>query len=135
MNGIDAEHLRAGLELLLEHHGEQVPAAAIRGLLDRAGVMWPGDLPPDPPTGPVHGWFGLSYASWMVLPRTLLQSMPIEWQASLVRLMDELERSASAAGVVIPERFRVHVLDTNGRFVASPFPHYKHAPNLLRADE
>lgn len=39
---------------------------------------------------PVHEWFGLSYASYAVQPRTLLQSMPAEWQCRFVACMEEL---------------------------------------------
>jgi hypothetical protein len=45
---------------------------------------------PKPPVmDHVHTWFGLSYSNYAVLPRTLLQSMPDEWQARFVELMDE----------------------------------------------
>lgn len=40
--------------------------------------------------GPIHTSFGLSYANYLVLPRTLLQSMPEEWQAKFVALVNEL---------------------------------------------
>jgi len=40
--------------------------------------------------GPVHEHFGLSYANYLVLPRTLLQSMPAAWQASFVQHLDQL---------------------------------------------
>ena len=38
----------------------------------------------------IHGHFGLSYANYLVLPRTLLQSMPDAWQARFVALVDDL---------------------------------------------
>jgi hypothetical protein len=38
----------------------------------------------------VHTWFSLSYSNYAIAPRTLLQSMPPEWQDRFVRLMDEL---------------------------------------------
>ncbi|MFF3547116.1 hypothetical protein ACFYXD_35425 [Streptomyces platensis] len=41
--------------------------------------------------GPVHMHFGLSYANYLVLPRTLMQSMPIEWQERMVACLDELD--------------------------------------------
>ena len=41
--------------------------------------------PPD-----VHAWFGLSYANYLVLPRSVLQSMPDEWQRRFTSLMDEM---------------------------------------------
>jgi hypothetical protein len=38
----------------------------------------------------VHTYFGLSYANYLVLPRTLLQSMPATWQVRFVSLVNEL---------------------------------------------
>ncbi|MFC9497704.1 hypothetical protein [Streptomyces sp. NPDC056982] len=38
----------------------------------------------------IHRHFGLSYANYLVLPRTLLQSMPDEWQAQFVALLDAM---------------------------------------------
>ena len=33
--------------------------------------------------------FGLSYASWLVMPRALMHEMPDEWQAKMAALMQE----------------------------------------------
>lgn len=41
-------------------------------------------------TGPIHTWFGLTYSNHQVLPRTLMQSMPVEWQTRMVACMEEL---------------------------------------------
>jgi hypothetical protein len=35
------------------------------------------------------GWFGLSYASWLTLPRVLMHSMPDEWQKKMANLLFE----------------------------------------------
>jgi hypothetical protein len=40
--------------------------------------------------GPVHAWFGLSYSTYQVLPRTLMQSMPPQWQQRMVACLREL---------------------------------------------
>ncbi len=40
--------------------------------------------------GDVHTWFGLSYSNYQVLHRTLLQSMPDEWQHRFVTCLEEL---------------------------------------------
>lgn len=51
------------------------------------------DIKPQPidySDGPIHTHFGLSYASYEVVPRVLAQSMPHEWQARFVACMDEL---------------------------------------------
>lgn len=48
-------------------------------------------MPADRPSGDhIHTWFGLSYSNYLVLPRTLLQSMPDTWQQHFVALLDEL---------------------------------------------
>lgn len=40
---------------------------------------------------PVHMMFGLSYASWLILPRVVLEAMPTNWQKKLVDLVRELD--------------------------------------------
>jgi hypothetical protein len=40
--------------------------------------------------GPVHASFGLSYSNYLVWPRTLMQSMPEEWQERFAALAGEL---------------------------------------------
>jgi hypothetical protein len=40
---------------------------------------------------PVQTWFDLSYSSYLVVNRTLLQSMPVEWQRRFVTAMEELQ--------------------------------------------
>lgn len=36
-------------------------------------------------------WFGLSYASFLVLPRVLMQDMPAEWQERMAVLLNEYD--------------------------------------------
>lgn len=40
--------------------------------------------------GPVHTWFGLTYSNYLVLPRALMQSMPVDWQQRMVACLDEI---------------------------------------------
>lgn len=37
----------------------------------------------------IHTWFGLTYANHLVIPRSLLQSMPDEWQHQFVALLEQ----------------------------------------------
>lgn len=53
----------------------------------------------------VHTWFSLSYSNYLVLPRTLMQSMPGEWQSSMVKLLDEM--NAAFAHIKHPEDYHV----------------------------
>lgn len=39
----------------------------------------------------IHEYFGLSYSSHLVISRTLLQSMPEEWQTEFVNLLQTLD--------------------------------------------
>ncbi|MFF3959157.1 hypothetical protein ACFYY1_39085 [Streptomyces sp. NPDC001890] len=48
---------------------------------------------PDTRTEEIHKHFGLSYANYLVIPRTLLQSMPDEWQTPFVALLNELDEA------------------------------------------
>ncbi|MEU8926994.1 hypothetical protein AB0D10_39765 [Kitasatospora sp. NPDC048545] len=50
-------------------------------------------LPGIPADGPVHSWFGLTYANYLVVPRTLLQSMPASWQQRTVACLTELDQA------------------------------------------
>jgi hypothetical protein len=45
--------------------------------------------------GPIHEWFSLSYTNYQVIPRTLMQSMPVEWQERMVACLEELRDAFS----------------------------------------
>jgi len=36
-------------------------------------------------------WFGLSYASWLTLPRVLMHEMPDDWQERMADLLREFD--------------------------------------------
>jgi hypothetical protein len=59
--------------------------------------------------GPVHKWFSLSYCNYVVLHRTLLQSMPIEFQQRAVALFEEMDEAF--AHVDRPECFKVEAAE------------------------
>ena len=42
-------------------------------------------------SGPVHAKFGLTYANFLVIHRAQLQSMPLDWQARFVDLLEDLD--------------------------------------------
>lgn len=94
--------------------------------------MWP-ETEPDPveTNEPIHEWFGLSYANYLVLPRTVLQSMPVDWQRRMVGLLDECNEAIREAGLEMPRGYRVTPTDAGGRFAKEPLPHYRRAGNVL----
>jgi hypothetical protein len=67
---------------------------------------------------PLHSWFGLSYACYLVLPRALLQEMPESWQTRMVELLEDfhIEFPLYEGGP-----YEVRCRDDDGRFQADPF--------------
>lgn len=69
----------------------------------------------------VHTWFSLTYASYLVVPRSVLQSMPEEWQHQFTSLLDEM--SARYGHLEWPD-YMVQARGADGRFMVDPIPHY-----------
>ena len=38
-------------------------------------------------------WFGLSYASWLTLPRVFMHAMPDDWQGRMAKLLKEYDEA------------------------------------------
>jgi hypothetical protein len=86
---------------------------------------------PSPSAGSIHAAFGLTYANYLVLPRAVLQSMPLEWQDKFVKLLREANAACQRAGIPTAHAYRVQMVAANGRYVADEVPHYRYAPNLF----
>lgn len=71
--------------------------------------------------GAIHTWFSLSYSNYMVLHRSLLQSMPLDWQQRFVNMLEELHERFS--DVPQADSYWVRARDGN-RFISDPVPHY-----------
>lgn len=41
----------------------------------------------------VHGWFELSYAQYLTIPRSVLEAMPEDWQFKFVELLEQLDKT------------------------------------------
>lgn len=41
----------------------------------------------------LQAWFGLSYASWLTIPRVLMGAMPPEWQQKMAALLHEYDEA------------------------------------------
>ncbi len=75
---------------------------------------------------PVHLHFSLSYCSYLVLHRSLMQSMPLAWQRRFVVLIDELEAATNHLEDK-PESFMVKARGSEkGRFTDDPYAAYRH---------
>lgn len=72
----------------------------------------------DVPVSPrlIHDWFELTYAEYLTIPRSVLQSMPDEWQARFVACLDDLDAQIDwrpPAG----QKYWVHLKDDKNRSV------------------
>lgn len=80
---------------------------------------------------PVHLWFNLSYANYLVLHRSLMQSMPIEWQRRMVRCLAELDEAFrhvdKADSYLVQARN-----DSTGTFAKDPIPHYNRGRTFIQ---
>lgn len=79
-------------------------------------------------SSPMWDWFGLSYSSYLVLPRSLLCGMPEEWQVKMVALIDEMRKTYDSNK--IDDNYDVILRDEKGRFKADPLSNYRHPPKL-----
>ena len=70
-------------------------------------------------------YFGLSYASWLVLPRIALQSMPKKWQNKFYSLVNEMYDKVEFPDGFLDLSFSV-TAKKGGKFVSHELPHYKH---------
>jgi hypothetical protein len=78
------------------------------------------------PPESIHMWFNLTYANYLVLNRSVLQSMPDEWQSRFVACLEELLDTVHRSDVdfEFPSSYAVMPRGDDGRFFKDPVPHY-----------
>lgn len=64
---------------------------------------------------PIHNWFELSYAQYLTIPRSVLQSMPQKWQTRFTKCLDELD--AALDWRPKEGRYWVQLKDGKGRYL------------------
>jgi hypothetical protein len=69
-------------------------------------------------------YFGLSYASWLTLPRVLMEAMPDDWQKKMAVLLNEIQDEFPNANIPVT---RVQMVEGN-KMVKMPewLKHYRH---------
>jgi hypothetical protein len=72
----------------------------------------------------VHTYFSLTYSNYLVLHRSILQSMPMDWQPRFTEVMREVDAAVESAGLNMPASCTVRWRDDKGKFVSDPIPHY-----------
>lgn len=84
------------------------------------------------PDGEIHTYFELTYANYLVIPRTLLQSMPLEWQSVFVGLLQQLD--AYFRHVEKPPVYAVSCRGYDGKYIRHTVPHYERGRTRLKPD-
>ncbi len=73
--------------------------------------------------GAVHQCFGLTYASYLVIPRSVLQSLPVELQQRFVGCLEEM--GALVGSVPSEGEYEVQLRGANGRYMTDPLMDYE----------
>lgn len=73
------------------------------------------------------GWFELSYASFLTIPRVLMHDMPDDWQNQMASLLEEYEDTFQN----LPDLGSRVQATKNGKLVKMPdvFKYYRHPDN------
>jgi hypothetical protein len=71
----------------------------------------------------IHDWFELTYAQYLTIPRSVLQSMPEQWQKDFVQLLENLDDTIDWR----PKegRYWVKLKDKKGRLIDDPLMDYE----------
>lgn len=77
----------------------------------------------------IHLWFSLSYSNYLVLPRSVLQSMPPEWQQQFCTLLDQLREEFGE--LPWPHSYMVCARRSDGKFIKDEIPHYNRGRTKL----
>jgi len=72
------------------------PAMASQASPEHATAPASTEQPYERTSGPIHQYFGLTYANFLVIHRARLQSMPLEWQQRCTVLLEELQAANAA---------------------------------------
>lgn len=64
-------------------------------------------------------WFGLSYASWLTIPRSMIVQMSDDWQERLFELMEEYDEA----------------WPNSHKFEGSPFVQIRHEGKIKKCPE
>lgn len=102
------------------------------GLRSETDTASPSPNVPIAPHEAIHHWFELSYAQYLTIPRSVLQSMSDEWQHRFVTCLEELDEAIDWR----PKegRYWVKLKDSAGRYVFDPLADYdrgrRHIPRV-----
>lgn len=81
----------------------------------------------------IHDWFELTYSNFLVLHRSILQSMPQKWQEDFVKKLEEIEKATSKLKD-LPASFWVRARSGN-KFIYDPYRGYERGRRKIKLYE
>lgn len=79
---------------------------------------------------PIHHMFGLTYSNYLVLQRSLLQAMPLDWQHRFTTLIAEMEDEFDTDRLEV-NHYQVNAINESGRFIKDPLRNYRYPDREL----
>nr|DAH84899.1 MAG TPA: hypothetical protein [Caudoviricetes sp.] len=67
----------------------------------------------------LHSWFGLSHATFLVMPRVAMMQMPIEWQEKMSELLHQYDETIDTGAFGVHSCF-VTAKGDNNKFMKMP---------------
>ncbi|MEN4908948.1 hypothetical protein [Rahnella bonaserana] len=67
----------------------------------------------------LHTWFGLSYSSFLVMPRVAMMQMPEKWKEQMSELLHQYDETINTSAFGVHSCF-VTVKDKNNKFMKMP---------------
>ena len=111
----------------LHHQGVYVRAESVQRAADKANIAllsaYSGDEDGPVPTD-VHTYFGLSYSNFIVLHRSILQSLPEDVQHRLVAALEEADDWVAESGIETAYSYQLVAKDEHGTVVKDSVPYY-----------
>lgn len=116
------ERILFGYETMFEHACDSTLSyldwkPEIKALMQAAELVADG-------AHPIHEWFELTYAQYLTVPRLVMDSMPVQWQGQMARLLREMD--ATFDWRPKQGRYWVRLRDEAGRFCDAPLHDYRH---------
>jgi hypothetical protein len=82
---------------------------------------------------PFHYWFGLSYSSYLVLPRLMLESMPRRWQLKMIALINQVPKTLNIADEYTSQYTVCYKVKR--KFAKDPYRDYRHSPKIAMKEK
>ena len=79
----------------------------------------------------IHEYFCLSYDNFIVLHRSILQSMPVKWQRRMVRLLEQADKAVRDSEIKTASSYSLVAKDEHGHEISDPVPHYERGRTRL----